>query len=92
MSTRRHFDDAFKREAVELLLPGDRGLSEVARSLGVNPSVLRRWKKRYQANGLSEEARAGQDEVARLRRELSRVCQEQDILKKALGIFSRTSP
>ena len=92
MSTRRYFDDTFKREAVELLLSGDRGLSDVSRSLGVNPSVLRRWKKKYQANGLSDAARAGQDEVARLRRELSRVRQERDILKKALGIFSRTNP
>lgn len=91
MSTRRQFDDTFKREAVELLLSSERGLSEVARSLGINASVLRRWKKAYQQNGLSEQVRGEQEEIARLRRELSRVCQERDILKKALSIFSRTT-
>ncbi len=84
---RRQYDDAFKREAVELVLSGDRSGSEVARSLDLNANVLRRWKKQYQNNELSVEAK--QDETAALRRELSRVRMERDILKKALGIFSR---
>lgn len=86
---RRQYDDAYKREAVELVLSGDRSLSEVARSLDLNASVLRRWKQQYQNNELSVEARERQDEMAALRRELSRVRQERDILKKALGIFSQ---
>jgi transposase-like protein len=51
--------------------------------------VLRRWKKQYENNELSVEARAKQDETAALRRELSRVRMERDILKKALAIFSQ---
>ena len=69
---RRQYDDAFKREAVELILSGDRSASEVARSLDLNANVLRRWKKQYQNNELSVEARAKQDETSALRRELSR--------------------
>jgi transposase len=86
---RRQYDDAYKRGAVELVLSGDRSTSEVARSLDLNAHVLRRWKKQYENNELSVEARAKQDETAALRRELSRVRMERDILKKALAIFSQ---
>ena len=47
---RRSFTDEFKREAVRLAV--ERGnVSAVARDLGINESVLNRWKR-----GLQEEA------------------------------------
>ena len=79
---RRQYDDAYKREAVELILSGDLSTAEVARSLDLNAHVLRRSKKQYENNELSVEARAKQDETAALRRALSRGRMERDILKK----------
>ena len=44
---RRQFTDEFKREAVRLAI--ERGnVSAVARDLGVNESVLNRWKRQLQ--------------------------------------------
>ena len=96
--TRREFTDEFKREAVVLLRDSGRPLTQVAAELGLEPSVLRRW--RSLANGAGQvasvvrpggaavPATAGQLEIRRLRRELERAQMERDILKKAVGIFS----
>jgi transposase len=43
-TTRRHFTDEFKREAVGLLTSSGRPLSQIARELGIVPSMLRAWR------------------------------------------------
>ena len=99
---RRSFTDEFKREAVALLEGSGRPLEHVARELGLQPSVLRNWRRASQ--GLPPRSRSGTPaapvatqpakpdeqaaEIARLRRELERARQERDILKKAISIFS----
>jgi len=62
----------------------------VARELGLNDTVLYRWKKLYgqRADGKSI-ALEEHDELIRLRRENKRLTMERDILKKAVGIFSK---
>ncbi len=52
-NTRRDFTDEFKREAVSLLRGSGRPLTQVAAELGLQPSVLRRWR------GPVDEARSG---------------------------------
>jgi transposase InsO family protein len=52
-NTRRDFTDEFKREAVSLLRGSGRPLTQVAAELGLQPSVLRRWR------GPVAEARSG---------------------------------
>ncbi len=95
---RRSFTEEFKREAVRLAR--ERGnVAATARDLGIDESCLNRWRRALAAG---EEASAstapprpfpGQgnardEEVTRLRRELARVRQENEILKKAVGIFT----
>jgi len=96
-NTRRDFTDEFKREAVSLLRGSGRPLTQVAAELGLQPSVLRRWR------GPADEARSGatvnrptaavlasadQLEIRRLRKELERAQMERDILKTSLGRVS----
>ncbi len=94
---RREFTDEFKREAVVLLRDSGRPLTQIAAELGLEPSVLRRW--RSLANGTAAGATAvrpasavtaspEQTEIRHLRRELERAQMERDILRKAVGIFS----
>lgn len=84
---RRKYDDEFKTEAVRLVNSGGRTVPDVARSLGISENLLYRWKGNNkpsgQYNGVS------QQEHDQLREQLRRTEQERDILKKALGIFSR---
>lgn len=93
---RRKYTKEFKIEAVRMIEENDTPVFEVARELGVHPNSLYKWRRQYLADG--EEAfpgqgnlPAGDDEVRRLRRELARVREERDILKKALAFFSRES-
>ena len=92
--TRRSFTDEFKREAVKLCKQPGSTITHIAKDLGIEPSVLRRWITQERGGVLdlrpnrplrSEAA----TEVERLQRELRRVTTERDILKKALGYFAK---
>lgn len=94
-SERRVFTDEFKREAVRLAI--ERGnVSETARQLGLNESILSRWKRQLVQTNAAELAlpvfpglgNARDAEVARLKRENARLHEENEILKKAVGIFT----
>ena len=81
-----------------LLRDSGRPLTQVAAELGLEPSVLRRW--RSLANGAGQAASvvrpggtviaasAEQVEMRFLRRELERAQMGRDMLRKAAGIFS----
>lgn len=91
---RRSFTAEFKREAVRLLEQPGRSLSAVARELGVERSVLKRWSENFAAGKYEKDAKfplksAQQQENEQLRRELAKVKMERDILKKALGYFAK---
>ena len=93
---RRSFTEEFKREAVRLAI--ERGnVSAVARDLGINESVLNRWKRQLQQEAQQSDSgrrtfpgngNARDQEIAKLQRELASVKEETDILKKAVGIFT----
>jgi transposase len=92
--TRRSFTDEFKREAVKLVKQSGAKVTHIARDLGIEQSVLRRWVDQERGGVLdmrpSRPIRSEADgEVERLQRELRRVTMERDILKKALGYFAK---
>lgn len=89
---RREYTKEFKKEAVELSYR--QGGAKAAESLGIAANMLYRWRREAQTEG--EEAfrgkgklRAEDEEIARLRRELASVKEDNVILKKALAIFSQ---
>jgi len=91
---RRNFDKQFKLDAVRLTTEGGRGVSEVARDLGISENTLHNWRRQFKDHGAGAFPGKGrlmpaEEELRRLERELATVKEERDILKKALGIFSR---
>ncbi|MGI6458528.1 MAG: transposase [Candidatus Hydrogenedentales bacterium] len=46
-----NYDEEFKRDAVELLLSGAKGLKPLARDLGVCPATLWRWTRGTRGRG-----------------------------------------
>lgn len=89
---KRRFDRDFKISAVKMVTDGGHKAAEVARSLGINENQLYLWKKKFGDQG--EKAFPGKGhltELAALRRQLRDVEMERDILKKAVGIFSKTT-
>ena len=87
---RRSFTEEFKREAIRLAI--ERGnLSAVARDLGINDSILQRWKKRLeeeQPRPFPGQGNPRDEEMTKLQRENARLKEENEILKKAVGIFT----
>jgi transposase len=49
--TRREFTPEFKQEAVALLRSSGRPLTQVAGELGIQPSMLRSWRRRQNGEG-----------------------------------------
>lgn len=90
--SRRHFDRAFKLSSVRLLESSDQPLVQVARSLGIHDSILRRWRNQVQAKGsaaFDESGRSERSEVVRLRRENRRLKRDLEMVKKTLSSLER---
>jgi transposase len=89
---RRAFTDEFKRDAVRLAK--ERGnVEQTARDLGIHSTLLHRWKRRLETVPDRERAFPGHGlrkdpELARLKRDYARLKEENEILKKAVGIFT----
>lgn len=93
--TNRNYDKEFKMNAVRLYQESGRSYRQMAKELGVPESSLVGWVKAFKQD--SSEAfpgkghvKASDEEMMRLRKDLAIACEERDILKKALGIFSST--
>jgi transposase len=89
------FTAELKHEAVQLAQTGGKPKAQIARELGISDSALYSWCR--QSTDHENDAFPGkghqtplEEENHRLKRELERVQQERDILKKAISIFSRT--
>ena len=84
----------FKEEAVRLAQTSGKSIAQIARELGISDSAIHGWRKELTEHGQDAFPGKGhqselEEENRRLKRDLERVQQERDILKKAVGIFSR---
>ena len=88
---RRKFDNTFKREAVKNWETSGKSAAAVAQELGIASHHLYSWKADLApARDLSDASL--QIQLDATRRELARVAEQRDILKKTLGILSEPSP
>lgn len=100
IKTRRKYDPAFKREAVQNWLASGKSAEVVAQELGLSPGRLFTWRrllfpdvrrgKPAASNrpGSPADLQAQLDEALRENRHLR---EQRDILKKTLGILSEPS-
>ena len=86
----KQYPKAFKEEAVTLVNEQGYSVPEAAKSLGINPKLLYRWKDKVDelaaGTALAEDERA---ELKRLRKEIKKLRMEQEILKKASAFFAQ---
>jgi transposase-like protein len=94
---RRHYDETYKRHAVELSLSSTRTVRAVAKELGVTQSMLYRWRELYapRASGgdgpdAPRSLEQAEAENRQLRAEVIRMREREAVLKKSLGILSET--
>ena len=93
---RKIYDTAFKIKAVEL--SNERSnITELARELGIRVTMLYKWRKDYEKFGTGSFPGKGtlkltpeQKIINELEAKLRDAELERDILKKAIGIFSKS--
>ncbi len=96
MKQRKVYDREFKENAVKLSYERD-NLSQFASELGISVKQLYSWRSQYKLKGsesfpgngntaVNEDAKA----LAQIKKEYARLQQEHEVLKKAMGIISRS--
>jgi transposase len=83
-----NFSDDFKRDAVRQITERGYPVADVSQRLGVSQYSLYAWKKKFSKSPSSGEDEQA-SEIRRLKRELTRVTEERDILKKAAAYFAK---
>ena len=95
MRERRAYTKEFKEEAVALAEKKEKPICQVAKDLGLNENVLRRWiTQTREAAGTNirvfpGHGRARDAELIRLRKENKALRNANEILKKAAVIFAQ---
>lgn len=96
---RVRYSKEFKLEAVRLLELGQTPASQLALELGIARNQLYKWQEQLRAKGETKAFKgpgrtrlADQSEIERLKRELKKVTEERDILKKAAAYFAKDVP
>ena len=96
---RVRFNKEFKLEAVRLLELGQKPAAQLALELGIARNQLYKWQAQLKKTGTAhafpgpgQKPLAEQSEVERLKRELKKVTEERDILKKAAAYFAKELP
>lgn len=88
--TRPHYTDDFKIEAIKRITERGYSVADVSKRLGVSTHSLYAWIKRFSKPPIVAQETAEQaTEIRRLKRELVRVTEERDILKKATVYFAK---
>jgi len=83
------YDDAFRAEAVALVIEQKLPISRAAKQLGVAMETLRTWVEASGRKNSDDSEKSDKQRIRELERELKAARMERDILKEAVGIFSQ---
>ena len=89
--SRRKYDAEFKKEVIQMIGMG-RSVPDVAQSLGIGTNLIYQWTTRASKNlsvTPSQTDIVFDDQKAVMQKRIRELEMGRDILKKALGIFSR---
>ncbi len=90
--SRQRYPEEFKVEAVKQVVDRGHSVADVAGRLGMTTHSLYAWIKKYGPDSAEHNAKADDAaEIRRLKKELKRVTDERDMLKKATAYFANQS-
>ncbi len=90
----RRYPREFKIEVVRRLESGEKSLSELCRELGLSQQYVSNWKREFSKKGdaafpgMSKNGKQP-TELLELKKEIERLKEENEILKKAAAYFAR---
>ena len=83
-------DEEFKKMIVNICETSkDKTMSDIAREYGISRTNITNWRKKYGTITTSTGEKTNNDEILKLKQELQQVQLENEILKKAVTIFSK---
>lgn len=84
----KKYDESFKKTIVDLYQNG-KSVRELSREYGTSEVNIRKWIKRFSPIVTSTGEVTNNDEIRKLKKQMAKIQEENEILKKALAIFSR---
>lgn len=94
---RKKFTKEERLEIVKQSFEPDRQVSDLADRYGISPNTLSNWRRKFrEEHGLVPEGQGikiltdEERKIAQLEKQLREARLERDILKKAIGIFSKS--
>lgn len=84
----KSYEEEFKKTVVSLYENG-KGISELSREYGIGKSTIDSWIKKYKTITTSTGEVTNNDEILKLQKKNRELEQENEILKKAVAIFSK---
>ncbi len=88
MAQKKTYDEEFKTTIVELY-NNKKPACEIIREYGISSSVLYKWIKEYSPIKTDDGTITTNKELQKLKKELMKVKEENEILKKAIAIFTQ---
>lgn len=88
MSRGIRYTAEFKQRAVELYKTSGASFSAIAKELGINSETLASWVKKSQNDTGCDNPFQKDEELRKLRREVARLKEENEILLKASAFFA----
>jgi transposase len=89
---KRKYDQQLKNDIIDAVLIGNKSAAQVAREHNIPDSAVYSWirsyKEKHDIARLELTNETPEQEIARLKAELSKATQERDILKKATAYFA----
>ena len=83
------YTEEFKKTIVELYEKGNKTKTELAREYGTSECNVRAWIKKYGKIKTSTGEITTNDEIIKMEKKMKEIETENEILKKALAIFSK---
>ena len=87
------YPSEFKESSVKLAVESSIPIAQTAKNLGINVNTLHNWIAKYSKTKESDMSSKEHhfDEMKRLKKQLTRVTEERDLLKKAAVYFAKES-
>ena len=89
MAKNKSYDEEFKKMIVELYESHTTTAANIVREYGIGSATLYRWIKEYEKINVANNETTTNHEIKRLKKELTQAKEDNEILKKAVAIFTQ---
>jgi len=91
---KQEYTKEFRERTIKMVISSDKLTTQIAKDLGLKSSTLYSWINKAKSGNVEDNGKNNEalfDELKRLKKELSEVKEQRDILKKATAYFARES-